>query len=129
MKTAKMVCAALVAAWVACGAGGITGYAGKPEATPSELKAIAQEAYIYLYPLITMEITRQQGTNIEPGKMRLRGPMNTFAHGPTFPSASFREVVRPHFDTLDSSAVTVGKGGAPGHGSHRSAPQRDTNDA
>ena len=103
MKTAKMVCAALVAAWVACGAGGITGYAGTPEATPSELKAIAQEAYIYLYPLITMEITRQQGTNIEPGKMLLRGPMNTFTHGPTFPPADFRGVVRPNFDTLYSS--------------------------
>ena len=30
--------------------------------------SIAVDAYVYLYPLVTMEVTRRQATNIEPGK-------------------------------------------------------------
>jgi hypothetical protein len=43
-----------------------------------EAHAIGIEAYIYLYPLVTMEMTRRVFTNIEPGK----GPMNQFPHVP-----------------------------------------------
>jgi hypothetical protein len=64
---------------------------------------IAQEAYIYFYPLVTMDVSRRQLTNIEAGKMPGRGPMNTFVHIRAFPTAEFREVVRPNFDTLYSS--------------------------
>jgi len=69
-----------------------------------EAQTIAQEAYIYLYPLITMDVSRRQLTNAEAGKMFGRGPMNTFSHMRAFPTADFREVVRPNFDTLYSSA-------------------------
>ncbi len=62
--------------------------------------AIAVEAYIYFYPLITMDVTRKQLTNVEPGKGVLGGPMNAFANVPAFPPADFRAVVRPNFDTL-----------------------------
>jgi hypothetical protein len=68
-----------------------------------EAREIAIEAYIYLYPLLTMDVTRRQLTNIEPGKMIGRGPMNTFSNIPAFPTAEFKEVVRPNFDTLYSS--------------------------
>lgn len=70
----------------------------------ADLQAIAVEAYVYLYPLVTMDVTRRQGTNIEPGKRVGRGPMNTFSHIRAYPTADFREVVRPNFDTLYSSA-------------------------
>ncbi len=69
-----------------------------------EAAEIAEEAFIYLYPLITMDVTRRQLTNIEAGKMPGRGPANTFVHMRAFPTADFREVVRPNFDTLYSSA-------------------------
>jgi hypothetical protein len=36
------------------------------------------EAYVYFYPLVMMDVTRRQLTNIEAGKMVGRGPMNTF---------------------------------------------------
>jgi hypothetical protein len=64
---------------------------------------IGIDAYIYLYPMITMDVTRRQGTNIEPGKMVGRGPMNAFTHIRAYPDTTFREVVRPNFDTLYSS--------------------------
>ena len=72
--------------------------------SPAEAQAIAQEAYVYLYPLITMDVTRRQQTNAEPGKMPGRGPHNTFVHIRTFPEADWKEVVRPNFDTLYSLA-------------------------
>ncbi len=71
--------------------------------TEQEAAAIAVEAYAYFYPLITMDLTCKQLTNVEPGKAALGGPVNTFASAPAFPPADFRAVVRPNFDTLYSS--------------------------
>lgn len=65
---------------------------------------IGIEAYTYFYPLVLMDVTRQQAVNVEAGKTIGRGPMNTFTHVPTFPPADFRDVVRPNFDTLYSIA-------------------------
>ncbi len=69
----------------------------------SELATIAGEAYIYLYPLVTMELTRLQATNLEAGQVPGRGPMNHFSHIRAYPDADFKMVVRPNFDTLYSS--------------------------
>jgi hypothetical protein len=66
--------------------------------------AIGIEAYVYLYPLMTMEISRGQQTNVEAGVRPGFGPMNQFHHIREFPPADFRAVVRPNFDTLYSSA-------------------------
>ncbi len=71
--------------------------------TDDEAHAIGVEAYLYFYPLVTMEITRRQLTNQEPGEGSIGGPMNRFANIPAFPSADMRVVVRPNFDTLYSS--------------------------
>jgi hypothetical protein len=62
------------------------------------------EAYVYLYPLVTMEVTRRQMTNSAAGQMPGRAPAGQFAHIAEFPSAEFKAVVRPNFDTLYSSA-------------------------
>jgi len=70
--------------------------------TPEDAYQIGMEAYVYLYPLIMMDITRRQLTNIESGKMIGRGPMNTFTHVTAYPTAEFKMVVRPNFDTLYS---------------------------
>jgi hypothetical protein len=78
-----------------------------PETTElrdEEAREIAAEAYIYLYPLVLMDVTRRQATNVGPGQAVGRGPMMTFTHVPTFPPADFRDVVRPNFDTLYSIA-------------------------
>lgn len=75
-----------------------------------ELNRIALQSYIYTYPLVLMEVTRKQMTNMPLGQNPNRGPMMEFAHIRTFPNAKFREVVRPNFDTLYSLAwVDVSK--------------------
>jgi hypothetical protein len=78
---------------------------GAPAAiTEQEAHAIGVDAYVYFYSLISIDVTRRQATNAEPGKMVLFGPANLFASAPAFPTADFRAVVRPNFDTLYSSA-------------------------
>lgn len=70
----------------------------------TELDAIAVEAFTYLYPLVLMDVTRRVTTNYEAGKKPGMGPVNAFHHMREFPPADFKEIVRPNFDTLYSSA-------------------------
>ena len=72
--------------------------------TEQEAHVIGVDAYLYLYPLVTMDITRMQSTNIEPGKEFGKGPMNTFTNVPAYPPGDFKGVVRVNFDTLYSIA-------------------------
>ena len=72
--------------------------------TEQEAQSIAVDGYLYFYPLILMDITRKQSTNIEPGKEIGRGPMNMFVNVAEYPPADFKGVVRSNFDTLYSLA-------------------------
>jgi hypothetical protein len=77
---------------------------GHSAITEQEAHAIGVDAYLYFYPLITMDVTRKQSTNVEAGKELGKGPMNLFINLPAYPPADFKGVVRPNFDTLYSSA-------------------------
>jgi hypothetical protein len=72
--------------------------------TEQEAHAIGVDAYLYFYPLVLMDLTRKQSTNIEAGKEIAKGPMNAFTNVPTYPPADLKLVVRPNFDTLYSPA-------------------------
>lgn len=76
----------------------------QPALTEAEAQAIGVDAYLYFYPLISMDITRKQSTNIEAGKEFGKGPMNMFVNVPAFPPADMKVVVRVNFDTLYSIA-------------------------
>ena len=71
--------------------------------TEEEAHAIGVDAYLYFYPILTMDVTRKQLTNEEPMPGGIGGPMNRFANVGAFPTADMRVVVRPNFDTLYSS--------------------------
>lgn len=70
----------------------------KPEATE-----IGVEAYIYGYPLVTMEMTRRVMTNAATAK-GTHGPMGRFLLMRTYPDAAFKDVTAPNADTLYSTA-------------------------
>ncbi len=65
--------------------------------------AIAVAAYVYFYPLVTMDLTRKQLINVARAE-GMHGPANMFVNIPAFPTADMKAVVRPNFDTLYSSA-------------------------
>ncbi len=70
---------------------------------------LATDAYIYGYPLVTMEMTRRIITNVaEP--VGTRGPMGQIIKLRKYPDASFRDVTAPNADTLyATSFFDVGK--------------------
>jgi hypothetical protein len=70
---------------------------------------LATDAYIFGYPLVTMEMTRRVITNVvEP--VGTRGPMGTIIKLRQYPDASFRDVTAPNADTLYTTAFfNVGK--------------------
>lgn len=73
---------------------------------PSEQEAyeIGLEAYHYFYSPISMDVTRRIMTGVPADAKPGMGPANQFHHMRAFPTADFRDVVRPNFDTLYSSA-------------------------
>jgi hypothetical protein len=76
-----------------------------PAATVSEEEAFAigTEAYIYGYPLVTMEMTRRVMTNVAAPDGKY-APMGQFANLRAYPTASDQEVTAPNADTLYSLA-------------------------
>ncbi|RLP23539.1 DUF1254 domain-containing protein, partial [Mesorhizobium sp. YM1C-6-2] len=59
----------------------------------------ALEAYIYGYPLVTMEMTRRVITNVAEPK-GTRAPMGHLIKLREYPNAQFRDVTAPNADTL-----------------------------
>lgn len=84
---------------------GVPSYALSPE----EAKAIAMDAYIYGYPLVTMDTTRRVMTNVaEPEGTH--APMGQFIRMREYPTAAFRDVTAPNADTLYVSGwIDVGE--------------------
>lgn len=75
------------------------------KAQDPELHHIATESYLYLYPLVLMDVTRRQMTHLSTKKSHAhRVPMNEFSHLRSYPPSSMRDVIRPNFDTLYSLA-------------------------
>ncbi len=71
--------------------------------TDQEIEKIGINTYIYAYPLVTMDLTKDVTTNVSIPE-GLKAPVNQFANAKTYPSANFRDVTAPNADTLYSSA-------------------------
>jgi len=80
-----------------------SGARGPSDLTVEEAVRIAGDAYIYGYPLVTMEMTRRVMTNVaEP--QAPHAPMGQFAHHRTYPTAALPDAATPNADTLFSTA-------------------------
>lgn len=71
--------------------------------TPAEATALGTEAYVYGYPLVTMEMTRRVMTNVEQ-PVGTRAPMGHLIRMRAYPTAKFRDVTAPNADTLYTTA-------------------------
>lgn len=96
---AAAVMAGIVAVMLAASAGAQPG--GK--LTENDAVAMGTEAYIYGYPLVTMEMTRRVLTNVEAPE-GLKTPMGQFSNAREYPTAEFKAVTAPNADTLYSQA-------------------------
>src|SRR5262245_3536668 len=68
-----------------------------------EVFKLGTEAYIYGYPLATMEMTRRVMTNTAAPE-GAHAPMGQFLLMRRYPDASFKDVTAPNADTLYSTA-------------------------
>jgi hypothetical protein len=62
----------------------------------AELQGLAREVYVYAFPLVLMDVTREV--------MTAKAPVNTFQNRRAFPDPSSTDVVSPNADTLYSIA-------------------------
>ena len=77
--------------------------------TAREALDIATEAYIYGYPLVTMDMTRRVMTNVRYPE-GTHAPLGQFARIRTYPPASNHDVTAPNTDTLYTMVwLDVGK--------------------
>jgi hypothetical protein len=71
--------------------------------TEKEALEAGVAAYIYGYPLVTMEMTRRVMTNVE--KLEgTRAPMGHLIRARSYPDAKYRDVTAPNADTLYTTA-------------------------
>jgi len=92
LLTAATVCSALV-------------LPARGALTAEQAKGLGRDAYYYAYPIVVMDITTVQATNVPNATaVPMRAPVNRFAHFRTYPKADSRDIVRFNFDTLYSFA-------------------------
>jgi len=63
---------------------------------------IARKAYVYGYPMILMDYTKQVSTNVEKPQPNSYAPANQLGHFRMFPDDKFTAVVKPNVDTYYS---------------------------
>jgi len=67
-----------------------------PPTANEEMKRLAAEIYVYAFPLVLMDVTKQVST--------AKVPINTFQHRRAFPEPTSTDIVKPNVDTLPSQA-------------------------
>ena len=70
---------------------------------PPDAASILVDAYVYGYPIVTMDQTRRITTNVASAEAK-RAPMGQFANMTGYPDASFRDITAPNANTLYSTA-------------------------
>jgi len=68
-----------------------------------EIQKVAEEGYIYGYPLVLMDLMRRLHTAV-PFPTAEGAPLNQFSHSRFLPDPHTKETPRPHADSLRSTA-------------------------
>jgi hypothetical protein len=92
---------AMLFGWIAIQAGPTRAQANKGK--EEEAAKLGVEAYIFGYPLVTMEMTRRVMTNVAAPDGKL-APVGQFANLRSYPAPADKEVTAPNADTLYSLA-------------------------
>ena len=58
----------------------------------SDARAVAKDAYLFGYPLVLMDVSREKGVNVANPTTSGAAPTNQFSHMARFPDATFVEV-------------------------------------
>jgi hypothetical protein len=83
----------------------LTAQASAQEVSANDAYEIAEDAYVYAYPLMVMDASVRQLSNFaEPTGIVTQAPFNQFSHAQAFPPADYKGVVRANADTLYSTA-------------------------
>nr|WP_216850181.1 DUF1254 domain-containing protein [Granulicella sp. L46] len=90
---------ALVSSLLGCNSKQDTGTTGAATPGLEEAVSTATDAYIYGYPLVTMDMTRRKITNVS-ALQGMSGPMGQVIMARTYPPASYHDVTAPNADTL-----------------------------
>ncbi len=79
----------------------LVGCSSSSTKAPSAEAAVndAVDAYLYGFPLVTMDMTRKQTTNVDSAGPT-RAPMGQFVRMRTYPTAAYRDVPGANTDTL-----------------------------
>ena len=96
----RRMAATMVAALLLCSTPGwsqLEGIVG--DLRELEAREHAIDAYVFGYPLVTMEMTRRVMTNVA-APQGTRAPMGQLARLRAYPTAAFRDVTAPNADTL-----------------------------
>src|SRR5215510_3080287 len=77
----------------------MNGFSQEHGSSAPEARKVAEQAYLFGYPLVLMELTRRSMTMEGSANF-----VNHFGHMPFFPDEHFRQVIRPNADTLYSTS-------------------------
>ncbi len=97
IRTSGAVASALLCCLAIAGCGSSSKVAEDAKAV--QAFETAKDAYIYAYPLVTMELTRRSSTNVAAPQGTF-APEGQFAKLREYPNASFNTITAPNADTL-----------------------------
>src|SRR5262245_42971737 len=95
----KLLTALVIGACVLMGRASV----GQEISGDKEVVETGIEAYVYGYPLVTMEVTRRVMTNVA-APQGAHAPIGQFLLMRKYPDAAFKDITAPNADTLYSTA-------------------------
>ena len=81
----------------------LTGVPVSAAMTQDAANKAALDAYIYGFPLVLVDVTKEQATNVPKPTTFFPAPINQFSNVPEFPLPDNHAIVAPNADTLYSS--------------------------